>query len=204
MISKGTKDQAWKLKAWKLPQSSVPHPEPFALWAQLAECCHFTSSLFFYAFYLRAREELCEEFLRSYYYWTIFSFVLITQELIIYWSSWILDFIRNKNVFTRFLFIKRLFSFVLIQKKQKINPEYFYTKNHRTNFPIATPAARVSHSTRGSLPSANTIILTVIFWFKNIRAGWSRNLDWFCDMVTIMASQMMYYYYYYLWMLLTS
>jgi hypothetical protein len=32
------------------------------------------------------------------------------------------------------------------------------------------PAARVSHSTRGLLPSANAEILTVIFWFKNIRA----------------------------------
>jgi hypothetical protein len=66
--------------------------------------------------------------------------------------------------------MKSIFSFVLIQKKQKIKPEYFYTKNHRTNFSIATPAARVSHSTRGSLPTANAKILTVIFWFENIRA----------------------------------
>jgi hypothetical protein len=55
------------------------------------------------------------------------------------------------------------FSFALMQKKQKIKPKYFYPKNHRTNFPIATPAARVSHSTRGSLPSAHAEILTVIF-----------------------------------------
>jgi hypothetical protein len=81
----------------------------------------------------------------------IFSFFLITDELIIYWSSWIYDFKRN------------IFSFVLIQKKQKIKPPYFYTKNHRTNFPIATPAARVLHSTRGSFPSASAEILTVIF-----------------------------------------
>jgi len=57
-----------------------------------------------------------------------------------------------------------------MQKKQKINPEYFYPENHRTNFSIATPAARVSHSTRGSLPSASAEILTVIFWSENIRA----------------------------------
>jgi hypothetical protein len=55
------------------------------------------------------------------------------------------------------------FSFVLIQKKQKIKPQYFYPKNHRTHFPIATPAARVSHSTRGSLPAASAESLTVIF-----------------------------------------
>jgi hypothetical protein len=65
-----------------------------------------------------------------------------------------------------------IFTFFLDEKSnKKINPEYFYTKNHRTNFPIATPAARVLHSTRGALPSANAEILTVIFWFKNIRAG---------------------------------
>jgi hypothetical protein len=33
---------------------------------------------------------------------------------------------------TSFVF-KSFFSFVLIQKKQKIKPPYFYTKNHRTN-----------------------------------------------------------------------
>jgi APA family basic amino acid/polyamine antiporter len=32
------------------------------------------------------------------------------------------------------------------------------------HFPIATPAARVSHSTRGGLPSPSVEILTVIFW----------------------------------------
>ena len=51
-------------------------------------------------------------------------------------------------------YLKAIFSFALMQKKQKIKPPYFYTKNHRTNFPIATPAARVSHSARGSLPAA--------------------------------------------------
>jgi hypothetical protein len=40
---------------------------------------------------------------------------------------------------------------------------YFHPKNHRTNFPIAIPAARVSHSARGSLPAASAEILTVIF-----------------------------------------
>ena len=55
--AKETKDQAWKSKAQKLPQSAVPQPEPFAFQAQLADCCHFTFSLFFYAFYLRAGEE---------------------------------------------------------------------------------------------------------------------------------------------------
>ena len=71
------------------------------------------------------------------------------------------------------------------QKKQKIFMRYycffgihessistwiFYPKNHRTHFPIATPAARVTHSTWGSLPAANAEILTVIFWCKNRRA----------------------------------
>ena len=37
--------------------SNVPQPEPFVLRPQLADCCHFTSSLFSYAFYLRAGEE---------------------------------------------------------------------------------------------------------------------------------------------------
>ena len=74
------------------------------------------------------------------------------------------------TIVTRFLFITKFFSFVLIQKKQKIKPPYFYTKNHRTYFPIATPAARVSHSTWGSLPAARAEILTVIFQYKNIRA----------------------------------
>jgi len=61
------------------------------------------------------------------------------------------------------LLLSLIFSFALIQKKQKIKPQYFYPKNHRTYFPIATPAARVSHSTRGSLPAASAEILTVIF-----------------------------------------
>jgi hypothetical protein len=82
-------------------------------------------------------------------------------------------------VVTRFLFIKRFFSFVLIQKKQKIKPQYFYPKNHRTNFPIVTPAARAPHSTRGSLPSANAEILTVIFWSKNIRATRASCCDYY-------------------------
>jgi len=64
-----------------------------------------------------------------------------------------------------------------MQKKQKIKPEYFYPKNHRTHFPIATPAARVTHSTWGSLPAANAEILTVIFWCKNRRAVVVCHLD---------------------------
>ncbi len=52
-------------------------------------------------------------------------------------------------------YMNNIFSFVLIQKKQKIKPQYFYPKNQRTYFPIATPAARASHSTRGPLPAAN-------------------------------------------------
>jgi hypothetical protein len=76
-------------------------------------------------------------------------------------------------------YLKAIFSFALMQKKQKIKPPYFYPKNHRTNFPIATPAARVSHSTRGSLPSANAEILTVIFLFKNIRAIRASCCDYF-------------------------
>jgi hypothetical protein len=72
------------------------------------------------------------------------------------------DFISGYNHKWIF-YLKIIFSFVLIQKKQKIKPQYFYTKNHRTNFPIATPDARVSHSTRGSLPAASAEILIVIF-----------------------------------------
>ena len=53
--------------------------------------------------------------------------------------------------------------------KQKIKPQYFYPKNHRMHFPIATPAACAPHSTRRSLPSANAEILTVIFECKIIR-----------------------------------
>jgi hypothetical protein len=64
------------------------------------------------------------------------------------------------------------FTFFLDEKSnKKIKPPYFYTKNHRMYFPIATPAARAPHSTRGSLPAASAEILTVIFWFKNIRAS---------------------------------
>jgi hypothetical protein len=59
---------------------------------------------------------------------------------------------------------KEIFTFFLDEKSnKKIKPQYFYPKNHRTNFPIATPAARASHSTRGSLPAAKAEILTVIF-----------------------------------------
>ena len=50
-------------------------------------------------------------------------------------------------------------------------PEYFYPKNHRKHFCIATPAARAPHSTRGSLPAPCAKILAVIFWSKSIRAG---------------------------------
>jgi hypothetical protein len=65
-----------------------------------------------------------------------------------------------------------IFTFFLDEKSnKKIKPKYFYTKNHRTNFPIATLAARVSHSTPGSLPAASAEILTVIFWYKKIRAA---------------------------------
>ncbi|MFE3871936.1 hypothetical protein ACFX5F_11965 [Flavobacterium sp. ZS1P70] len=60
-----------------------------------------------------------------------------------------------------------------MQKKQKIKPQYFYPKNHRTNFPIATPAAHAPHSTRGSLPAAKAKILTVIFWYGNYKGEWS-------------------------------
>jgi hypothetical protein len=60
-------------------------------------------------------------------------------------------------------YLEIIFSFALMQKKQKIKPPYFYPKNHRTYFPIATPAARAPHSARGSLPAAKAEILTVIF-----------------------------------------
>ncbi len=87
---------------------------------------------------------------------------------------------------THFLFIKRFFSFLLDQKRnKKIKPQYFYPKNHRTHFPIVTPAARVSHSTRGPLPSANAEILTVIFNYKNIRASRASCCDYYFYLETI-------------------
>jgi hypothetical protein len=52
--TKETKDQAWKSKAQKLSQNSIPRPEPFAFQAQLAKYCHFVFSLFFMLFNLRA------------------------------------------------------------------------------------------------------------------------------------------------------
>jgi hypothetical protein len=68
--------------------------------------------------------------------------------------------------------MKMIFTFFLDEKSnKKIKPKYFYTKNHRTNFPIATPAVHAAHSTPGSLPTASAKILTVIFWYKKIRAG---------------------------------
>jgi hypothetical protein len=68
------------------------------------------------------------------------------------------------------LFMKSIFTFFLDEKSnKKIKPQYFYTKNHRTDFPIATPAARVSHSTPGSLPTASAQILTVILWYGNYK-----------------------------------
>jgi hypothetical protein len=74
--------------------------------------------------------------------------------------------------------VNNLLEFVNLwfQKKKKIKPEYFYPKNHRTYFPIATPAARVSHSTRGSLPATKAEILTVIFWSGNYKGKWSELL----------------------------
>jgi hypothetical protein len=74
------------------------------------------------------------------------------------------------SCFECYFVLKAIFSFALMQKKQKIKPQYFYPKNHRTYFPIATPAARVSHSTQGALTAAKAEIFTVIFWLKNIRA----------------------------------
>jgi hypothetical protein len=38
-------------------------------------------------------------------------------------------------------------------------------------FPIATPAARVLHSSPGSLPAASAQILTVILWYGNYKGG---------------------------------
>jgi hypothetical protein len=88
-----------------------------------------------------------------------------------------------------FLFIKSIFSFVLIQKKQKIKPEYLYPKKSSNGFisldsyfywcsmnlisfgfSYRDPAARVSHSTPGSLPTATAQILIVIFRDINIKA----------------------------------
>jgi membrane protein CcdC involved in cytochrome C biogenesis len=75
-------------------------------------------------------------------------------------------------------YLKTIFSFVLIQKKQKIKPQYFYPKNHQTYFPIATPAARVSHSTWGSLPAASAEILTVIFLVQKYKGDY-RSTDFY-------------------------
>jgi hypothetical protein len=75
----------------------------------------------------------------------------------------------NMVTATIIIYLRQFLLFSLMQKKQKIKPAYFYPKNHRTNFHIATPAARVSHSTRGSLPAASTEILTVIFKYGNYK-----------------------------------
>jgi hypothetical protein len=67
-------------------------------------------------------------------------------------------------VATAIFYLKIFFTFSLdVKSNKKIKPQYFYAKNHRTHFPIATPAARAPHSTRGSLPYAHAEILTVIF-----------------------------------------
>jgi hypothetical protein len=74
--------------------------------------------------------------------------------------------------------LKKIFTFFLDEKSnKKIKPQYFYPKNHRKDFSIATPAARAPHSTRGSLPSPKAEILAVIFWSKSIRAGGHLNPD---------------------------
>ncbi|PIF60631.1 hypothetical protein CLV00_0149 [Flavobacterium sp. 11] len=44
------------------------------------------------------------------------------------------------TVVTRFLFIKCFFSFVLIQKKQKINPEYFLSQKSSDVFSYPDPS----------------------------------------------------------------
>jgi hypothetical protein len=62
--------------------------------------------------------------------------------IIVFWYSWIFDF----------------------------KPEYFYPKNHRTDFPIATPAVRAAHSTPGSLPYGQRANPYRDFLDKNIRA----------------------------------
>ena len=129
--------QTWKLKTLKLLQSSIPQPGPFVLRPQLADCCHFTLSLFFYAFYLRAG-----------------------------WGG----IIRAFAVTDTARCLEDYLFFCLDAKETKDQAWIFLSQNHRTNFPIATPAARVSHSTRGSLPVASAEILTVILRHKNIRA----------------------------------
>jgi hypothetical protein len=75
-------------------------------------------------------------------------------------------------------FLKIIFTFSLDGKSnKKIKPQYFYTINHWTYFPIVTRAARAPHSTRGSLPAASAEILTVIFWYENIRAVYHKTIE---------------------------
>jgi hypothetical protein len=53
----------------------------------------------------------------------------------------------------QFIFIKEHFSFALMKKvTKKSSLNIFTPQNHQTDFPIATPAVRVAHSTPGSLP----------------------------------------------------
>ena len=73
---------------------------------------------------------------------------------------------NRASCFECYFVFKAIFSFALMQKKQKIKPQYFYPENHRTNFSIVTPAARVSHSARVSLSAASAEILP---WFFSIK-----------------------------------
>jgi hypothetical protein len=67
--------------------------------------------------------------------------------------------------------MKSIFTFFLDEKSnKKIKPEYFYPKNHQTDFPIATPAVRAAHSTPGSLPYGQRANPYRDFLDKNIRA----------------------------------
>ncbi|PZX92013.1 hypothetical protein DOS84_18135 [Flavobacterium aquariorum] len=67
--------------------------------------------------------------------------------------------------------MKSIFTFFLDEKSnKKIKPEYFYTKNHRADFPYRNPSRSCWALTRGLLPTASAQILTVILWCKNIRA----------------------------------
>jgi hypothetical protein len=64
----------------------------------------------------------------------------------------------------------------MIQKKHKIKPQYLYPKNHRTNFPIATPAVLSPHSTPVSLRAAKAEIVIVIFWSGNYKSALSSGI----------------------------
>ena len=188
------------LKIESLKTSSKFYSVARAVRLQPADCCHFTSSLFFYAFYLRAgwggfirafavtdtamcledylffcldTKETKNHCLKIQNLKTISKLRsaaravrpmgstrgLLTFHFFVVFYAFYLRSVRRgiKETFvvtgTAWCHEDDLF-FCLDAKETKDQAWIFLSQKHRTNFPIATPAARVSYSTRGLLPSA--------------------------------------------------